>query len=382
MFGGKIVDSQYNLHKLTQSEDSNVRAIVASALGDLFPQFPDKTPVWDDLHRLIIDDDIVVRGLAAFALGQAFPHVPDKAQVWQDMQKLTKDKNKTVRMYAYHSLGRASVYKATEAKDRTTLKIELEAAIGYFEKSSQESPQYDYSPARFCYPFYRTYFAITFQGAKEDEVQRYLTEAKKAVDGSESNEELIKVVENLANALKESQYLKERPIQEIVSELNAYMWYCEKAAEHMISAEDKAPRAVKLMRICNPLLEERIQGIIAEIQETARQICKITHKSGGEYEVLGTEISNDAKALSSLDLISIHRSSTRMIKQLKELAERLSGGETDVVWEVIEEAEQEAELPDKLNKIELAMSQMRPLLEEHQSPLVDIVILTALPEEY
>ncbi len=66
--------------------------------------------------------------------------------------------------------------------------------------------------------------------------------------------------------------MKDRSVQEVASELNTYRLYCEKAAEYMAAAEDKAPGAVKLMRRCNPLLEDRIRAIIAEIQEKARQI--------------------------------------------------------------------------------------------------------------
>jgi len=82
-------------------------------------------------------------------------------------------------MYTYHSLGRASVFKSTEAEDKDTLKRELESAVAYFEKSSQE--QSWSNPARFCYPFYRMYLAITFHEAETEEIQRYLAEAKVAV---------------------------------------------------------------------------------------------------------------------------------------------------------------------------------------------------------
>ena len=208
-----------DLHRLTQDEDNDVRGRAADALGAAFGHVPDKDQAWKDLHRLTQDEDSYVRGRAADALGAAFGHVPDKAQAWQDLHRLTQDEDSDVRMHAYHSLGRASVFKATEAKDNGTLKRELEAAVVYFEKSSQESK---YSPARFCHPFYRTYLAITFQEAKEDEVQKYLAEAKEAVGSSKSKDELLKAVENLAEALQESQRLKDRSFQEVASELNSY----------------------------------------------------------------------------------------------------------------------------------------------------------------
>jgi hypothetical protein len=189
---------------------------------------------------------------------------------WQDHAKLTQDEDSKVRMHAYHSLGRASVSKATEADDPDTLKKELNDAIAFFEKAAKESW---YGPASFCYPFYRTYYTITFGDGKEEEVQRYFAEAKEAVGDSDSKDDLLKAVENLAEALRESQRLKIRSIQDLTCELNTYRWYCEKAADHMAAVESKALGAVKLMRSGNPLLQGRIQTTIREIQEKARQIC-------------------------------------------------------------------------------------------------------------
>lgn len=221
-----------------------------------------------------------------------------------------------MRMYAYHSLGRASIFKATETADKDSVKKELEAAIVFLEKSSKE---YKYGPAKFCCPFYRSYFAIAFQEAKEDEVQRYLAEAKEAVGGSESKEELLGAVENLAQVLQESQRLKGRSLEEIKGELNSYRWYCDKAASHMVAAEKSAPGAVNFMRKCNPMLEEKIQATIAEIQKKARQICQFTRDSGTVFEAPVAEINRATKALSLGDIHKTQRSITRITSMLKEL---------------------------------------------------------------
>jgi hypothetical protein len=334
-----------------------VRGSAADALGTAFSHVPDasKDQAWQDLIRLTKDEDRSVRGSAAYALGTAFSHVPDasKDQAWQDLIRLTKDEDSHVRGSAYHSLGRASVFKATETADKDALKKELENAIIYFEKSLQEST---YSPARFCHPFYCTYFAITFQEAKEEEVEKYLAEAKVAVGGSESKDELLKAVENLAGALRESQRLKMRSFQEVASELNTYRWYCEKAADHMAAAEDKAPGATKLLRKCNSLIEEKIQITIKEIQEKARQICQTTRGSGTEFEAPGVEINRAAKALSSEDIHKTQRNIIGIIFQLKEFCRLLPEGKREFVCGVIEEIELATEFPDKLCNIELALS--------------------------
>ena len=279
-----------DLHSLTQDKDDHVRGAAAGPLGTAFSQVPDKDQAWQDLLRLIKDDDSDVQRWSADSLGTAFSEVPDKDQAWQDLHGLAKDEDSSVRMYAYHSLGRASVFKAIEADGKVALQKELEAAVTYFEKSSQE---HNFGPAEFCYPFYRTYLMITFQDAKEDEVQRYLADAKEAVGGSESKDELLKTVENLARALSESQRLKYRSVQEVARELNTYRLYCEKAAEYMAAAEDKVPGAVKLMKRCNPLLEGRIKAIIAEIQKKAR--------------LIGPEIDRAARCLSLGDPIKVHQ---------------------------------------------------------------------------
>lgn len=143
------------------------------------------------------------------------------------------------------------MFKATESEDRDILKLGLKAAIAYFEESSQNGK--NYSLVKFCLPLYRTYLAIALQEGKEDDIQKYLAEAKEAVGRSKSKEGLFKAIDNLAKALQESRKLKERPLHEIASELNAYGWYCDQAARYMDAAEESAPDAIKLMRKCNPL---------------------------------------------------------------------------------------------------------------------------------
>ena len=117
------------------------------------------------------------------------------------------------------------------------------------------------------------------------------------------------------------------------------------------------------MRKCNPLLEERIQATIAEIQEKARQICQITYGSGTEFEDLGTEINRAAKALSFEDIFRVQNSITRIIFQLKEFCRLLPEGKRDLVCGIVEEIELATEFPDKLNKIELAVTYVSSSVE-------------------
>ncbi|VVB63205.1 Uncharacterised protein [uncultured archaeon] len=307
-----------------------------------------------DLHFLTKDEDVTVRVVAARILGSAFSQVPDKNQAWQDLRSLTKDENSHVRMFAFYSLGHASVFKATESGDKVALKNELEAAVTYFEKSSQEQ---DFGPAKFCYPFYRAYLTITFREAREGEVRRYLTEAKEAVGRSKSKDELLKAIENLSRALQKSQRLKDRSLKEIANELDTYRRYCEKAAEYMDAAEDKAPGAVKLMRKCNPILDKRIQATVAEIQEKAR--------------LISNEIDRAARCLSLDDPIKVHQCCMRMASALRDSCKRLSDEKRDLTCGILIDIEKEEELSVVLGKIELAMAYTLPEIEAEREEMLD-----------
>jgi hypothetical protein len=298
-----------------------------------------------------------VRGSAARALGSAFALLPDKEAGWQDLHRLAADRGSGVRMYAYHSLGRASIRKASESDDKITQRHELEEAVKFFERSSQEESFFN--PARFCHPFYRSYLALAFEGASDAEVQRYLTEAKEAVGGSEERE-LFGAVENLAKALEETQKLKERSREQIQSDLTAYQWYCDRAAEHMAAVEEKTPGAVKLMRKCNPIIEERIEEIIAGIQKTAREICRVTRGSGTKYESPGARINQEAKSLSSEDPIKAFKSSARIASILREFCGLLPRDKKGHACEIVDEIETEQELSGRFSKIELALTYLQP----------------------
>jgi len=350
-----------DLHRLTQDQDSNVRWGVARALGFAFALLPDKAQGWQDLHRLTQDQDSDVRWGAADALGSAFALLPDKDQGWQDLHRLAQDQDSDVRMYAYHSLGRVSVHRAIEANEKNAIKLEMEAAVEFFKKSSQE--QSYFNPARFCRPFYRSYLALTFQGASDAEVQKYLAEAKEAIGSSENKKELFGAVENLAKALEETQKLKEKSREQIQGDLEAYQWYCDRAAEHMAAAEDSAPGAVKLMRKCNPIIEERIEATIAGIQKTAREICQVTRGSGTRYEAPGAEINQEAKSLSSEDPIKAFKSSTRIATILREFCGLLPRDKRGHACEIVDEIEAEQELSGRLSKIELALTYLQPNID-------------------
>ena len=262
----------YDLHRLTQDENSGVRERAAGVLGTCFSAVSDKDTAWYDLHRLTQDEDSDVRGRATRALGTCFSAVSDKDTVWYDLHRLTQDEDSDVRMYAYHSLGSASVYKATETGDEEKFRDELKKAIDYFEQSSSEAKGRYYNPARFCLPFYRSYYAVILEKHDaEAETAKYLDEAKEATGGSESREVLLKAVENLANALKEAQ---KPDFSERQEHLKACRQHCDHTAELADSAREKSPVAAAAIERGISIVGVKIKEIIAEIQKKAEALCK------------------------------------------------------------------------------------------------------------
>jgi len=264
-----------DLHRLTGDEDSGVRHCAAKAIGASFSAIPDKESAWQDLHCLTSDEDSGVRSVAAEALGSAFSAVPDKESAWQDLHRLIGDDIGRVRVPANHSLGRASIFKATEAENEEDFRIELENALQYFERSATESCFYHCNPAKFCLPFYKSFYVLTCKCENsEAELEKYMKEAKRASEGSKSKEDLLAAVENLSNALKETQSLRESGLEAAKYDLNSYRRYCDRAAELLDETEEMAPGATRILKRGLPIIDQRIKDLLKEIRDKSEDICK------------------------------------------------------------------------------------------------------------
>ena len=262
-----------DLHRLTGDEDNDVRSQAARALGAAFAAVPDKEAAWKELHRLTCDEDSLVRWGAARALGAVFAAVPDKGAAWKDLHRLTGDEERSVRVPANHSLGEASIFRATEAVDEEDFRRELENSLKYFERSAAEASFNN--PANFCLPFYRSFYVLTFmKEGSEAEVQRSLAEAKSASEGSKSREDLLEAVENLSNALKETQSLRERGLEAAKCNLNSYRRYCDRAAELLDETEERAPGATRLIKRGKLIIDHQIKELLKEIKDKSEEICK------------------------------------------------------------------------------------------------------------
>jgi HEAT repeat protein len=349
------------LHHLTKDKDDGVRRSATDALGSDFQYVPEKEEAWQDLYRLTKDKDDGVRLGAARAVGSAFQHVPEKDEAWWDLIWMTVGGNRFVRAYANHSLGRASIFKATETESEDDFKSELKNSLEFFEKSSKEDTYYD-NPSRFCLPFYRSFYTITFEKAgAEGEVEKYLAEAKSASEGSENKEILLKAVENLANALSEAHNATDFDTKK--SELNSCRRYCDRAADLIGAAEEGAPGAARVLRRGLPIIDDRIKEIIREIQEKAGAVCRETRGTGTPYEPLGMEVNKWAGELSDRDYLQSERVASRISDILGMFCDLLPEGKREYPCKIATEIREKSELGDTLSDIAIVLSYLQPCIE-------------------
>ena len=362
-----------DLIRLTKDEDLDVQCHAADALGSAFQHIPKRKEAWRDLHRLTEDDDWGVRYGVARVLGSIFPHLPDKKEAWNDLIRLTDDKDwdapisashpllKTdesglVRISANHSMGRASIFKAIDTENEYDFKSELKNAIEFFERSSKEATFF-VNPSSFCFPFYRSFYKITFEKAgAEGAVQKYLADAKSASEGSKNRELLLKAIENLANALLEAH--KATDFGAMKSDLNTYRQYCDRAADLISDAAERAPGAAQVLRRGLPIIGERIR----EIQERAEALCRETRGTGTPYEPLGTEVNKWARDLSDRGYLRGEKDVSRIRDLLGKFCDLISEDKRDYPCKIVEGIREEREPEDNLSDVVTALSYLEPCI--------------------
>jgi len=309
-----------DLFRLTSDKDIDVRYSAAKALVSAFSQVSDKQQAWNDLFRLTNNEDHDVRFRAISALGSVFSQVQDKQQAWNDLFRLTNDKDSYVRTSSNHSLGRASIFMASQAETDEDYKKELEKSIEFFETAAKETSYFN--PAQFCLPFYRSFYTIIFkeQEAKE-EVNKYLEEAKAAIEGSESKKQLFETVQNLSEALKEVQNFGSLDLPRTKGELNFYRKYCDHAAELMTDLGKKSPSATEVLRKGLPILDRNLKELLEEIQEKARNTCK--ESKGTVTEEIACAVNREVQKWEISD-------PEEMIQNIEDLAYTLKNKVADV----------------------------------------------------
>lgn len=308
---------------------------------------------YTEIQRMIKSDNTKEREEAARKIGSTFSILENKEQTWKDLLALTKDEDSDVRVFANHSLGKISVYRATNADDEVLLQKELENAIGFFEKSARESKWFN--PAKFCLPFYKSYHSVIFRKQEaEEEVKKNIDEAKHAVSGSESREKLLAAVENLSNALNEAQKL--RDLDDIKADLNGYRRYCDRACELLDSTEGKAPEATKLIRRGLPVIDERIQGMLAETRERAEAVCRQSLNT--PFEDFGKEVNQISQDLLKVrNPITLEKQINIMLTALSPICNKMSEIDSEAC-RYYQMARQEQYLEDKLPLLNMILSKI------------------------
>jgi len=290
-----------DLHWLVMDEDRYVRAYAGYSVGRAFQYLTDKEAASKDLHRLAMDEDRFVLGEAGTALGMAFHFLADKEAALKDLHGLILDQDSNVRCSSYYSLGRISILKATEKDDE--FRVHLEDAIEFFRKSSEVAKQFN--PAAFCLPFYRSLHSLLFtEVPRQDEVQRYLAEAKEAIEASESKEVLLEAVNNLSKALQEVRAYSVDDILLRRRDLKSYTKYCLQTAECLREARSKAPLASKvvdytLVEKSIPILNQKIKTLFKDVEATAGELCKST--KGTDLEDLGRDAYESTRGLNKVE---------------------------------------------------------------------------------
>lgn len=312
-------DAWNTLEKLTKDGDRFVRGKATQALGIVFPNVSNKKRAWKALARLTKDNDSFVKEMAARALGTSFPYIPEKEEAVECLDCLLDDST-LKRVHVTYALGNIFVYRASKAESPEIFKEELENALTMFEETSKAAAFSD--PAKFCFPFYRSFYTITFKKSKDDEeIQKYIEDAYKAVQGSESRKKLIEAVENLANALKWVQ--NSNNLDEIMFEFEAYSYYCERAVELLDDTKGRSPNAWKIIEKGIPIIDENIHKTIIEIQNKSKELCK---SSKGTYiEPLGRQTAQNAIKLSMEDKIQLKKDLSNLTNNLHKFCSYLPG---------------------------------------------------------
>jgi tetratricopeptide (TPR) repeat protein len=231
------------LHRLALDHEW-VSSSAVMTLSHCFSYITDKDEAWGDLHRLTQDTDYNVRSRAAEALGICFSFISVRKQALDDLNRLAQDQHDEVMCYAYNSLGKAHIFKASEASNMQELQLELEKAIGFFEKSMEVSySMEEVYPASFCLPFYRSFYTLIFKNSVESkgELQKDLMMLKFLVFNSKNKEILFNVMENLYYVLEDADKLGENSRE-------AFQKYVDEACKLLDSGDTVNPVTSKLIR--------------------------------------------------------------------------------------------------------------------------------------
>lgn len=244
------------------------------------------------------------------------------------------------------------ILRATESDDE--FRTHLEEAIEFFRRSSEDAKYTN--PAAFCLPFYRSLHSLLFtEMPKEEEVQRYLAEAKEAIKGSESREVLLEAVNNLSKALQEVRAYSIDDILFRKRDLRSYTKYCLQTAECLREARDKAPLSSKiidyaLVEKSIPIVDQKIKALFRDVEAAAGRLCKNT--KGSDLEAFGRDAYESTRGLNKIESwIAADQYLERIVPLLKRHCSRLPK-EAQELLKTLVDSQDIASLEQRFNTLE------------------------------
>ena len=197
-------------------------------------------------------------------------------------------------------------------------------------------------------------------------IDKYFEDAKNAVEGSDSKEKLLEAVTNLSEALKKAQETDKMDFDAMKSNLNAFRRYCDRACELLDSTEETAPCAVNLMRRGLPIINERIKGILSEIEEKAEMLCKETQ--GTSYEEFGIKANQVGKTLlNTNDLEEINNNIVVLGVVLTGICNKMPEKDKGEACELLKLFYKESNFNNKLSLANIILSKVSSQINQNDS---------------
>lgn len=382
--------SDINLRKLLQTSPRIDRATILTnfeiktkILKTNFQDISDKKQAWLSLHRLVYDEDDEIRWRAAKAVGNAYKYLSEKEEALKDLDILTSDNGEFVRVYANHSLGKISIFEAAQAEKEEDYKKELEKAIAFFEKATQESLGKSFNPSQFCLPFYRSFYTIIFKKSEaKEEVDKYLAEVKSTIEGSKRKKLLYEAVENLAEALKEVQNLGSLDLQTMKGELSLYKKHCDHAAELMKDVDEKTPYAAGVLIKGLHIFDKNLKSLIEEIKEKAK--IAYQESQGTPTEGIARAVRSEVQKWEIGSQEEMAQSVENLISSLKSKIPNIP--ENQKIFDKIDSLNNEKDITRQYENLFVIISLIPQITtkttidSERMKPTIGII--TALPKEY
>ncbi|WP_321431117.1 hypothetical protein [uncultured Methanolobus sp.] len=264
------------VQELLNDDDEDIRQGASSYISYIFKAAPEeaKYDVWKEMCRLTQDENNQIVTNVSYELSNVFPFISDNIKLKTEtyLYELLQNTDPNARASANHSIGKISIYKASNSESENELKYFLEKAITHFENAAKEDALYN--PAKFCYPFYRSFDAVIFKKTmSKKEIDVYIENAKEEIGGSESKQKLLEAVEQLANVLETVQSAKD-----VEFEHQEILRYCSDICTHVDQLMDenkyKTPAMYLLFKKSSPFFRANIKELIDILKKKAEVACK------------------------------------------------------------------------------------------------------------